>query len=499
MAPMCSRRAFATAASALAVLAAGRHAHAEPPGDLTELTATQALEQILGGTIGAADYATALAQRTKVMAGLNALITSRWEQAIAEARSVDERRAAGGEAGALAGLPLVVSDNLDSAGLPTTAGTPALADWQPEANAVVLAKALAASGVLAAKANLHELGLGVTGDNPTFGNVANPYAPHLTAGGASSGVAAAVAARLAPFGLASDGSGSSRIPAALCGCIAFRPTLGRWAQPGLVALSSTFDTPAAMARSIADIALLDGICAEAALDVELVKLSGLRLGVPARLAAELDSELATVLDAALALLQSAGAVLVEVDIPDLASADADVGPPILLHEALRELAAYLFMHDNRLSVLDIIGQVAGEAERTVLSGIAGDLAVPASAYREALVNARPRLQGLYAAGFADNQLAAFVGPTTLLPARALGADARVDLAGRSVPVFEAYSRHVDPPGHAGLPALSLPAGLTAQGLPVGLQLVGPAGRDGRLLAIAAAVETVLPPLPPPRL
>ncbi|HMR30313.1 MAG TPA: amidase family protein [Geminicoccaceae bacterium] len=474
-------------------------AASEPPGDLTELTATQALEQILAGILGAGDYMTALAERAERLAGLNALLASRWQEAIAEARAIDDRRAAGQDVGALAGLPLLAADNLDSAGLPTTAGTPALADWRPEVDAAVLARALDRAGVLVAKGNLHELGLGVTSNNRSFGAVGNPYAPDMIAGGASGGVAAAVAARMAPLGLAADGSGSSRIPAALCGCIAFRPGMDRWTPTGLVPLSSTFDSPSAVARSVADIVLLDSVCAEVPATVETVGLAGLRLGVPRRLDAGLDLELATILGAALALLQSAGAELVEIEMPDLSEADEAVGPPILLHEALRELAAYLLMHDSRMSVLDIVTQVAGEAERTVLTGIAGDLAVPASAYREALLTARPRLQGLFAEAFASKRLDAILGATTPLPARPIGQEAEVEINGEKLPTFAAYSRNVDPPSHAGLPALTLPAGLTARGLPVGLQLVGRAGADGRLLSIAAAAEAALPPLPPPRL
>lgn len=500
MAPASSRRGFVAAASALATLAASRRAFAEPPGDLTELTATQALEQIEDGTIGAADYATALAERAAATAGLNALLAERWDDAIAEARAIDDRRAAKAEVGALAGLPLIVSDSIDSAALPTTAGTPGLGDWRPGVDAAVLARALAAGGVLAAKANLNELALGVTGNNAAYGAVGNPYVPEMIAGGASGGVAAAVTARMTPWGLGSDSGGSCRIPAALCGCVGFRPTLGRWAQAGTVSLSSTFDTPAPMARSVADIVLLDAVCAEVAADPPSLALAGLRLGVPLRhFYDDLDSGLSAVVDAALALLQSAGAELVEIGVDGLAEADAAVGPPILLHEALRELSTYFLMHDSRMSVLDVVDQMAGDAERAVLRGIAGAAAVPASAYREALVVGRQRLQAIYAQCFAAHDLGAIIVPTTPLPARPIGEEVEVDLNGRRVPTFASYSRNVDPPSHAGLPALSLPAGLTSRGLPVGLELVGPIMGDGRLLAIAAEIEAVLPPLPPPRI
>lgn len=492
---MSSRRGFIAATTAIASLAASSRSRAEPPGDLAELTATQALEQIEASTIGAADYASALAQRAEAAAGLNALLSTRWAEAIAEARAFDAARR--GDA-PLAGLPLVVSDNLDSASLPTTAGTPALKDWQPSIDAQALAMALTAGGVLAAKANVHELGFGMTSNNPSFGPVRNPYAPELIPGGASGGVAAAVAARMAPLGLAGDTNGSCRVPAALCGCVGFRPTLGRWPQAGMVSLSATFDTPAPIARSVADIMLLDGICAEAPVRIEPVELKGLRLGLPrAAFYADLDSELAAVVDAAVALLQGTGVELVEVDIAQLVELDEAVGPPILLHEALRELASYLYSRNNHLSVLDLLLQMAGENERAVLLGIAGPAAIPAAAYREALIVARPRLQALYADCFAANAIDAIIAPTTPLPARPIGEEAEVELNGRGVPTFAIYSRNVDPPSHAGLPALSLPAGLTSAGLPVGLELVGPRMGDGRLLAIAAAVEAALPPLPPP--
>jgi mandelamide amidase len=499
MALASSRRGFVAAATTLAALAASGRARAEPPGDLTELTATQALEQIRAGTFGAADYMTALAERARSMASLNALLASRWDEAIAEARGIDATRSEGVP---LAGLPLIAMDNIDSTALPTTAGTPAFKDWKPAADAQVLGMAMAAGAVLAAKANLHELAFGVTSNNLSFGAVRNPYAPALIPGGSSGGIAAAVAARVTPWGLGSDTSGSARVPAALCGCIGFRPTPGRWAQAGMVPLSATFDTPAPLARSMADIVLLDGICADipAAMEAEAATLKGLRLGLPlAHFYADLDPELSAVTDAALALLQSAGAELVEISIDGLAEADAAVGPPILLHEVLRELSAYLYGHDNRMSVLDLIDQVAGEAERAVLLGVAGSAAVPPAVYREALVVGRQQLKALYAECFVAHDLAAIVVPTTPLPARPIGEEAEVELNGRRVPTFATYNRNVDPPSHAGLPALSLPAGLTSQGLPVGLELVGQSMDDARLLAIAAAVEAVLPPLPPPRL
>jgi mandelamide amidase len=245
---------------------------------------------------------------------------------------------------------------------------------------------------------------------------------------------------------------------------------------------------------------VDGLCASALLAPESVALAGLRLGVPRGYFYDgLDPQTDTVVAAALALLESAGAVLVEADLDGIAEANAAVSFPVVLFEVLRELSAYLYGHGSRMSVLDIVDHVAGPAERDLLTGLTGDGAIPAAAYREALVVARPRLQALYAGYFAANDVAAIIVPTTPLPARPIGEDDTVELNGERVPTFPTYIRNTDPPSNAGLPAISLPAGLTAAGLPVGLELVGPAMADAHLLAVARAVEQLLPPLPPPRI
>jgi len=456
------------------------------------LSATQAIAGLRDGRFTLPAYLDALLERSVRLKSLNAFITQDPQRLREQAR--------GKFAAPLSGLPLAIKDNLDTADYPTTAGTPALEKWQPAANAPALQSLLRTGALVLGKANMHELAFGITSNNRAFGPVGNPYDKRMIAGGSSGGTAAAIAAGLVPAGLGSDTGGSCRIPAALCGCVGFRPTIERYPQAGVVPLSSTRDTVGPLGRTVADVALLDGFCAVDRARAETVDLKGLRLGVPrGYFWAGLDRELAAVLDDSLRLLRRRGAVLVEADIPDIAKLNQAVSFPVVLHEALRELAVYLARGGSSLSVRDVVDKVSGTAERGILQAQLGQEAVGPIAYRQALVVDRPKLRAAYAGYFKRHRLSALVVPTTPLPARPIGQDETVALSGQPVPTFPTYIRNTDPPSNAGLPALSVPAGLTASGLPVGLEFVGPGWSDARLLAIGHAFEMARDPLPPPRL
>ena len=449
------------------------------------------------GEISAEAYAEALIARAAKLERLNAFIHHDPQAVRAAARAADERRNSGAPLGPLHGVPLALKDNLDTAGLATTGGTPGLAQNVPARNAPVVQKLLDAGAIVFGKANLHELAFGITCNNAAYGPSRNPYDPARIPGGSSGGTGVAVSARMVPAGIGTDTGGSVRIPAALCGIAGFRPTLGRWPQTGIVPLSHTRDTAGPMARSVEDCVLLDGVVTGAAAP-KAASLSGLKLGVPREYFWNpLDGELARLLEAALARLKDAGVVMVEADIPDVGALDGAASFPIALYEAATDLAAYLAAHGSRLDFAGLAAKAASPDVHGILGSQTGKDAMPEAVYREALAKHRVALQEAYRAYFARHGVAGVVFPTTPLPAAPIGEDENVTMNGAPVPTFMTYIRNTDPGSVAGLPGLSLPAGCTAAGLPVGIEIDAPAGADAQLLAIGGALEQILPRIPAP--
>jgi indoleacetamide hydrolase len=455
------------------------------------LTAVDAVAALRAGHMELGEYVEALLRRTERLAHLNAYVTLDADAVLAAARRKDAAR------GPLHGLPVGVKDSIGTADMPTGAGTPGLDGWTPPVDAAVVSALRAAGATITGKLGLHELSTGVTSNNPHTGAVGNPYRPDHHTGGSSGGTAAAVTAGMVPVGLGGDTGGSCRIPAALCGCVGLRPTLGRYSQRGCVPISSTRDTPGPLGRTVADVRLLDAACT----GIEPVarrSLEGLRLGVPRDpFYRGLDPAVAALAEATLDLLAAHGAVLVEVDLSATVPIMERSGLLIPAYETTRELAAYLLEHDAPFGPRQVIDNIAGEAEREVWTS-----RIDPAAYREALVVDRPALQALYAGAFAAHAVEALVLPTTPLPAvpnRPPGQDTTVVVDGETLPLFPTYVRNTDAASGAGLPALSVPAGLTGDGLPVGMELVGPAGSDDVVLAIGAALEAARGPIPGPPL
>lgn len=471
---------------------------------LEELTALQAAAAIARGDITAETYAKALLARAEAAASLHAFIALAPESTLEAARVADKARRAGKVLGPLHGVPLALKDNIDTALLPTTAGTPGLKTHRPRRDAPVAAALFAAGAVLLGKANMHELAFGITSNNAAFGAVRNPYDPSRIAGGSSGGTATAIAARLAPAGLGTDTGGSVRVPAALTGISGLRPTVGRWPGQGIVPISHTRDTAGPMARSVADLVLFDKIVAQgpkqAAEPLAPRALKGLRLGVPRGYFWEdLEAEVARICEEVLARLKAAGAQLIEQDIPAVGVLDAAASFPIALHEAVTDLDAYLKAHGSPLAFADLAKAAASPDVKGALMSQTGADRIPDAVYEEAMTRHRPGLQAAYRDYFRNLGVAAVIFPTTPLAAAELGRDETVTLGGREVPTFPTFIRNTDPASIAGIPGLSLPAGRTRAGLPVGIELDAPAGSDTDLLAIGLAVETLLEPLAPPAL
>lgn len=399
---------------------------------------------------------------------------------------------------ALQGLPIVVKDNIDVAGMPTTAGSTALGKHTPQVSATAVERLIAAGAVVIGKANLHELSLGITTNNGGFGRARNPYDPTRIPGGSSGGTAVAVASGMVTAGLGSDTGGSLRIPAALCGVVGFRPSTGRWPSDGVVKISWTRDTVGPIARSVEDCALLDSVVCQEPVGLNKISLNGVRIGVPRRFFWEhLEPGIESAGHATLKALSAAGAVLVDCDIPIDIEQCNHAGMMIALHELLPSLERYFTGHGLAFDPIQFGEKIASPDVKGIFASLLGPDAPPLAVYEQAVTVDRPRFQLAYAQCFEQHQIEALIFPTTPLPAALIGEDYTVQLLGQRVPTFAAFTRNVGPGSIVGLPGLSIPMGLNSVGLPLGIALDGPSGSDRRLLEIAAAVQALLPKMPKP--
>lgn len=449
----------------------------------TKADSVATIEQVRSGRVSAQTVADGAYERWKEHADLNSLIGDPKRRVSSAA--VDTQTA-------LAGLPIVVKDNIDTADFPTTAATPALAGNRPLANAPALQRLIDAGAIVLAKANMHELAFGITSNNAYTGAVRNPHDKAAIAGGSSGGTAAAIAAGITTAGLGTDTGGSCRIPAALCGICGFRPTVGRYDGAGVVPLSHTRDTIGPLARSMRDITLLDSIMAGEHNRVPEISLDALRVGVPKAYFGEpVDSSTQATMATVRARLAQLGVNLVEAEIPNIAALNEAVGFPIVLHEFMVDMAAYLRSHDLALSVEDVIRGVASPDVQAVVLSLLGEGRIPQAVYEQALRVDRPKLRAAFSDYFGQHQLDAMICPTTPRVASAIGQDETVSLNGAQMPVFPTFIRNTDPGSNAGIPSVSIPAGKSDAGLPIGLMIDGPQGSDRRLLAIAASFEKAL--------
>ncbi|MEM5399048.1 MULTISPECIES: indoleacetamide hydrolase [Paraburkholderia] len=475
-----------------------------------ELSATQAVEAIQAGQLKAADYVATLLARAQALSNLNALTVLDVEGALAAAQRIDALGASERARLPLAGLPVVVKDNINTRGLQTSAGTPALEGFVPARHAPSVQRLVDAGAILLGKANMHELAFGITSTNlaPHAGPVRNPWDPERIPGGSSGGTAAAIAARIVPAGLGTDTGGSTRIPAALCGIVGLRPSVGdggtqrRYHDPqAVVPISHTRDTVGPMGRTVADVALLDAVITGHG-PLSPAAVTNLRVGLPAPLWEGLEAALEDVARAALAKLEAAGVTFVPVEMSELLALNDRVSYAIALHEPIDDLAAWLVAnHAPAQTVAEVAARIASPDVRAAYDAVLAD--ARGGDYHGAMTVWRPRLQQLYAQTFAASGLDALLFPTTRLaavPIDELNGSSRVSIDGAApIDEMEAYLRNTDPASNAGIAGLALPAGLVDARLPVGLELDGPAGGDRRLLAIGLAFEAILGTLPAPEI
>ncbi|WP_161883113.1 amidase family protein [Deinococcus alpinitundrae] len=456
------------------------------PVALLDLDATDLIAAVAAGTVSAADITRLYLSRIEALnPALHAVIAVN-PQALETAEALDHLAAV--QRGPLHGLPILIKDNIDVAGLPTTAGSALMARHLPTADAPLVARLRAAGAVVLGKANMTEWANFMTVDMPNGyssrgGQTVNPWQVGADTGGSSSGSGATVAARLAPAAIGTETSGSILSPAHQNGVIGHKPTVGLIPRVGVVPISPTQDTAGPLTRTARDAALISGVMAGAderdpvtlsaprqGFQLPPDALRGARIGVVRSSFWErLTPEQRERLDAALAALGAAGAVLEDVALesePELRSA----GFEVLLYEFRPALDAYLAgVSDGPGSLAAVIEASDADPQRLQRHGML--LLQAAQATRgdlseRAYAEARAR----------DLHLAGERGLTPLFSqCEAL--------------IFPGYSGYA-PAAKLGLPSVNVPLGLS-DGKPVGLQLCGPAWSDARLLALAADLHARL--------
>lgn len=469
---------------------------------LLDLSAISAVAHMTRGELSAERYATALIARSNATAQLNAFITFEPEQVLEDARARDLERHKGMKCGPLFGLPIPVKDSVNTAAYATTAGTPALRNFRPGVDAPLVATLKQAGGLVLGKTNLHELSFGWTSNNQSFGAVHNPYDFSRIPGGSSGGTAAAVAAHVAPLGVAEDTEGSIRVPAACCGLTGFRPTTGRYSTEGCVPISPLFDQTGPLARTVGDLALFDSVAANDWRPLKIPSLKGVRLAVVRDYwFTDLDPQIAALTEQAIARMQAAGIEIVEATLPGLEPLIALTTYPVQNHDARIALEQYLREYRAGVDLDGLVSQASADIRSTFRSDVmlGGENFVSGEQYAAARFKHLPALRALFRHFFESNRVAGIVFPTLLVPPPPIGMDMTVAIGSRLWPLDVALARNIAPASTAGIPGLVLPIGMTQEGLPAAIEIDGPTGGDRALLGLGSALERVFGTLPPPRL
>lgn len=474
---------------------------------MINLTITQALEKLKSREISATELTRAyLGRIEKYGADLNCYITVTPERAVADAAASDARYAANG-ALPLDGIPIGMKDLFATRGIRTTAASRMLENFIPEYESTVSQKFIDAGTVLLGKTNLDEFAMGTFSKTSYFGAPVNPWQmeKRLTAGGSSGGATSAIASGLAIGGTGTDTGGSIRFPAAITGLVGMKPTYGLCSRWGCVAFASSLDTPGPIARTVDDAALLLSAMAghdpkestsanaefhaHSAVSPILGDGKKLRVGVIKEFAnVEISADMKRIFEARIADLKSMGAEIVEVSIPNILDALAAyyiIAPA----EASSNLARYDGMkYGLRVDGADLIDtykktRAAGFGDEVKRRMIIGTAVLSSESYDVYFMQAA-RVRRMIAASFAAafGQCDLIVCPSSAGTAMPLASDL-------SPLEYYALDLFTVAMNLAGVPACSVPAGLAENGLPLGLQVVGPRFADMRVLQLAKHIET----------
>jgi Asp-tRNA(Asn)/Glu-tRNA(Gln) amidotransferase A subunit family amidase len=418
---------------------------------------------------------------------LRAIIAVDREDVLRQAREATRRIKEGQALSVFDGVPVAVKDEVDMVPYPTTVGTAFLGKSPCKEDSTVVARMRAAGALLIGKANMHEIGIGVTGLNPHHGTPRNPYAPDHFTGGSSSGPGTAVAAGLCPAAIAADGGGSIRIPASFCGIVGIKPTFGRISEHGAAPLCWSVAHLGPLAATATDTALAYAVMAgpdpkdpnslrqpaPTLVGWDKLDLSGLTLGVYWPWFRHATADMVSTCEAMLKQFESMGARMREVVIPDL--------------EAGR-VAHTITIAGEMAQALD---QTYAEHYREYGADVRINLALARAFTTMDYVQAQ-RVRTRLIANFARalEQVDAILTPATALPAPIIPKAALPDGESDLSTLFE-IMRFATPANLAGLPAISFPVGYNEASLPLGMQAIGRAWQEATLLRLALAAERVV--------
>jgi aspartyl-tRNA(Asn)/glutamyl-tRNA(Gln) amidotransferase subunit A len=457
-------------------------------------------------TTARATVAAALDRAEQSNEALNAFLEIDREGALKRAGALDSQTAS--PSTSLAGVPIAVKDNICVRGLQVSCGSRILGSYHPPYNSTAVERLQNAGAVVIGKTNCDEFAMGSSNENSAFGTVKNPWDVTRVPGGSSGGSAAAVAAGIVPVALGSDTGGSVRQPAALCGVIGVKPTYGRVSRYGLVAFGSSLDQIGVLARSVYDAALVletiagrdvhDATTAEVPVPAYTVDMQngvdGLRVGVSRALLGEgLDDEVRTAIEKAIIAYRDLGAEIVEVELPHAQYAIA-VYYIIATAEASSNLARYDgvrygFRAEEAPALRDMYRKTreegfGPEVKRRIMLGTY----VLSAGYYDAYYLKAQKVRTLLRQDFlkAFEKCDAVLTPTTPTPAFKFGDKVDDPLAMYLNDIYTVTANL------AGIPGISVPCGLSSQGLPMGLQLLGPYWSEGLLFRLAHAYQSAHP-------
>ncbi|MBL7687942.1 MAG: Asp-tRNA(Asn)/Glu-tRNA(Gln) amidotransferase subunit GatA [Bdellovibrionaceae bacterium] len=477
--------------------------------DLTFATSSEIAAAVKNGKVTALEVTRHFMSRVQTLdKQINAFVTVN-EKAEEAAKAVDAKIAAGKDPGALAGVPVAVKDLLCTKGLRTTASSKILGNFIPPYSSTVVSRLEAAGAITIGKTSLDEFGMGSSNENAASGIVRNPWNPEYVPGGSSGGSAAALSARMASAAIGTDTGGSIRQPASFCGLFGIKPTYGRVSRFGIIAFASSLDQAGPMAHSTADCALMletiSGACSHdstsASLEVpkwsQLLKddVKGMRIGLPREYFAEkLDPDVDRVTKEAIEALKARGATTVEISLP-LVKHAVPVYYLVATAEASANLARYDGMRFGHRSSNAAHGDLDDLYSRSRGEGFGPEVK------RRIMLGTYALSSGYYDAYYAkasqvrrlirDEFLKAFescdviLSPVCTSPAFKIGERINDPLEMYLNDIFTTSTNL------AGLPGMSVPAGYSSKGLPIGVQLMGRHWDEAKMFNVSLAIENAL--------